>query len=44
VSFAGSLANDGDILVLYDEQFKMKMRQGDQLFNRGVAFSGFFRD
>jgi hypothetical protein len=39
--FAGNLANDGSILVLYDELFKVKMRQGDQLVNRGVAFSGF---
>jgi hypothetical protein len=30
VSFAGNLASDGVILILYDEQFKVKMHQGDQ--------------
>ena len=44
VAFAGNLANDGSILVLYDELFKVKMRQRDQLFGRGVAFSGFSRE
>ena len=44
VAFAGNHASDGDILVLYDELFKAKMRQGDQLFGRGVAFSGSLRD
>jgi hypothetical protein len=27
VAFAGSLASDGDILVLFEEQFKVKTNQ-----------------
>jgi len=44
VAFSGNLASAGDILVLFEEQFKVKIHQVDQLLGQGVALHEFFRD